>query len=527
MKTLVIFFADDSCRHIFDSSFGIKNAFDLALEWASSVKGVDSVPYVLSVNLPSESLSKFASYEEKSLIHTKKLTSDSVFSLLEGMAEVLETEKADNAIFSWADLPFLNLNITEEILKTHIDYKAEYTFADGYPYGFTPEVIDSGTVKILRELAKSNFKDEGEKKVSRTVLFDFLKNDINSFEVETCISDVDMSLLRLNFTAGSKLDFLSSLELYKAVCEENLCKIDVKKLCQKAEETSSLYKTVPAYYNIQLTSDVHFHPIYEPGNASGKSSMDEKDFSSLLEKISDFSEEAVVCPSFFGEPLLHPKFLSFVEKVFSHPFLSLLVETDGILVSEELCQKIKEIATSSRGKCGVNDVIWIVRLDSFSEGLYKELHSGFDGLGKAKEAVLLLEKYFPHAVFPQFVRMKDNESELESFWRFWSNKENGSGGEVLIQKYSSLCKVLPDRKSADLSPLERNPCYHLRRDMSIFADGSVPLCRETGRSIILGNVNESSLEEIFRKSDGEFKNHLGLSFCPECGKCDEYYTFNF
>jgi len=37
--------------------------------------------------------------------------------------------------------------------------------------------------------------------------------------------------------------------------------------------------------------------------------------------------------------------------------------------------------------------------------------------------------------------------------------------------------AIPERKVADLSPVIRFPCWHLKRDISVRLDGTVPMCR--------------------------------------------------
>ena len=86
--------------------------------------------------------------------------------------------------------------------------------------------------------------------------------------------------------------------------------------------------------------------------------------------------------------------------------------------------------------------------------------------------------------------------------------------------------LLPDEKPADLSPLERNSCWHLRRDMNILSDGSVPLCR-TRVSEKAGNVFEDSLDSIWKNISKEVEKHINSDYCSVCKGCDEYYTFNF
>jgi len=131
---------------------------------------------------------------------------------------------------------------------------------------------------------------------------------------------------------------------------------------------------------------------------------------------------------------------------------------------------------------------------------------------------------FPDSVWPQMIRMKDNEEELELFYRSWKEKLS----RVIIQKHDHFCSTIQDRRVADLSPLVRRPCWHLGRDMSILIDGTVPLCREdlyAARS--LGNALTDELEHIWNNGAPVYEQHLCGNYEGMCGACDEFYTFNF
>jgi len=160
---------------------------------------------------------------------------------------------------------------------------------------------------------------------------------------------------------------------------------------------------------------------------------------------------------------------------------------------------------------------------------YVKLHEGAKegDFQKVFENVSLLQAAIPGMVYPQFVRINENEEELESFFRFWNEKTNPAGGNFIIQKYDDFAGLLPSRKPADLSPVERIPCWHLRRDMTILSNGDVPSCRTYLFAGITGNVFEDSLEKIWHKTDEVLQKHIEKQYINKCERCDEFYTYNF
>ena len=62
------------------------------------------------------------------------------------------SEGVDDVFYFFADCPFLDIEITRRMHANHQRYFADYTFADGYPYGLTPEILTKDTVGRLRGL---------------------------------------------------------------------------------------------------------------------------------------------------------------------------------------------------------------------------------------------------------------------------------------------------------------------------------------------------------------------------------------
>lgn len=450
--------------------------------------------------------------------------------LLEKILQKSQAENAKNIVFSFADCPFINKNLTEKVFNSHVKYQAEYTFADGYSYGFSPEILNVGTVNILKELSKNQLENQ---KITRESIFNLIKTDINSFEVESVLSENDFRMFRFSFCCEKKENFLCCKELF---LEKN--SDDVEELQKIATKSPKILKTIPSFYNIQICDSINISSIYSPYETqfevknkispfSAKNFMNFNDFSNLIEKIAEFSCESVICFSLLGEPLNHPEILKFIEKVLSFEGLSIYFETDGLKINEDFCENLQKIVEKSKERTNNWPKIMIgVLLDSFTEQKYNEIHKNGD-FQKAKNAISMLENVIPKNVYPVFTRINENEDELESFFRFWNEKNSPSNGECIINKYENFVGLLPNRKPADLSPFERNICWHLRRDMTILTNGDVPVCKMCAFGSIFGNVFSQSLEEVWKKSDEWLRENINENYNEKCRMCDEYYTFNF
>lgn len=511
MKSIVIFYDQINSKYKNEKVFGGKSSVELSKQWAQNL-GI----------------------QEFTVSGCNTIT-----QLLEKMNEISLKEKADFVLFSFNDLPFLNDSLTKELINAHVEYKSEYTFADGYPYGFTPEVIDCGALKILLELSKTNYESEGKKLITRNGIYSFLKNDINSFEVETVLAQNDWRLFRFNFDCSNKLNFLSCKALDKIIIDNPKLKENVDELCKVASKDKNVLKTVPAFYNIQIADKCSGKCSYCPYPKEYKSVqkinvensdklMSFDNFSKLVEEISSFSENAVISLSLWGESFNHPDILKFIEKVLSYKDLSLFIETDGLLINQDFCSKLNKLLSDAEERNSQwPKIMFAISLDAFTSDVYKKIRGTEKSLEDAIKSVQMLVQSIGPYVYPQFVRMNENENELEKFFRFWKEKSNITQGNFIIQKYDDFANLLNECKPTDLSPVDRNICWHLRRDITILSNGDVTLCKEYVLNNVQGNIFTDGIETVWKKMDKCLEEQIEQKYIDKCGSCDEYYTFNF
>ena len=317
---------------------------------------------------------------------------------------------------------------------------------------------------------------------------------------------------------------------------------DALDFCNEAAKTAGILHTLPYYYAIQIAEKCTGNCIYCPypdeyrkkfgklpadaDKSDGKENnnaayMSYDRFSKIIDGMYEFSGDAVVALSLWGEPMYHPELVRFIKKVLEYPSLSVLVETTGVNVTEEFCAAVKDAVDASPERTGnYPPIMWIVSLDAVTQKTYETLHPGSElTLEQASAAAELLRKSFPSSTYVQMVRTKHNENELEAFFRGHENR--------IIQKYDYFCGKLPRFKPADLSPINRNECWHLRRDMQILDDGSVPLCKEYMFDSCVGNVLYESFESVWNKGVPLLESHIDEKYPDLCRNCDEFYTCNF
>jgi spiro-SPASM protein len=463
--------------------------------------------YVLLTDRPAEDFAGL--WEEKQ----GPVVSRDSWSAAEVLREV-EARRGDagHVFYLYGDEPLLDTALAEKMFESHCSYFADYTFADGYPEGLAPDILRAESLPQLIQLAEKH-----ELPRSRSLCFDTVEKDINAFDLETEISPVDRRMLRVVLAADTLRDTLQLKQIIAAGGR------DAESVGKVLDERQELLRTRPAYVQVQICAACLQSCSYCPypeaeGDPRGREGeMAAERWRELLEQVSEFSGEATVGISLWGEPALHSQIDELCSIAFRTPGIDLAVETSGVGWKAETLQRIARSSGSEGGA-----ITWIVSLDALERETYRRLRG--EGFEEAHAAVRMLRQLFPGQVYVQAVRMQENEEELDRFYRSWKAEEV----PLIIQKYDHFCGLLPERKISDLSPIERIPCWHLKRDLAVRLDGSVDLCREDlSGAYSLGNVFEEGIKAVWEKGTSYYLRHLEGSLPDICRRCDEYYTYNF
>jgi len=504
--------------------FGGPSALQRVQQWALSISGASGIVFFADPesSIPEGTLELGSKPEEQPwaalrVIRKEKWTEKTLVEALL-TASRLQGESSEDFLdalfYTWGDFPLIDRGVSENLWKLHYKFDAEYSFADGYPVGLAPEILSSRLPEKLMPLAVNR-----ENPVARDSLFEILRQDINAFDVETQLSPKDLRMDRVSISCDTRRNVNIAERLYAVGGR------DAESLCRIIPENRILLRDLPAFFPIQITDHCPQACSYCPFSElagdplKGDKFMERETFDSLCRNIIDFAGDAVIGLSLWGEPASHPEIAALIRSALAaggtDSSSRVLIETSGIGWDEEL---LRELA----GETAPGRLMWIISLDASDPDLYRALRG--EGQGDAEKTAGLLSELFGTSCWVQAVRMKENEEHLEAFYKKW----DGEGAQVIIQKYDSYASFLPERQPADLSPLDRFPCWHLKRDMPVLIDGSVPVCRDDlGRRDVLGNVFTDDFETVWAAGDALHGEHVRAEYPGPCADCDEYYCFNF
>ncbi len=520
MKDVIIIdstlpFINNSFNYIFTELTGHNTSFDIV------IKKIESLNFDKIILLPdrqNEYIDRIKKICKEKNIETWEIRTPvkNNAGLYENLNILVKEKKIDNIILFYLDSPLIDVDMINNLYKMHKDNISEYTFGDNFVEGLSPEVMSKDFISKITEYKYKKPDILGRK------VFDCIDADINKFFIELEIAAQDFSIMRIELTASSKRNF----KLLTNLLEFTDVKDGYRKYYKAIIEHPEILFIFPRYVEIEITNDCNLSCVFcaREKMKRKKESMDFELYKKIIDQLTGQYDDIIISFTLMGEPLMHPEFLKFVDYTIKQKnIFTLIVESNGALLNEKM---IKELSGYPAEK-----LVIVFGMDSLNSETYSRLRKSDDkGLfEKAKKNIIDFIEFNQSnklRTFIQILKMKDNNLEIEDFYNFWHSR----GVNVVIQKYNQYLDELDDRTVVDLTPLDRIPCWHIQKDMEIFSNGDVPVCKQDfNGKIKAGNAGESSIGDIWNN----LKKYFLLNYKEKydkigiCKECDEWYTYNF
>ncbi|MCG6147448.1 spiro-SPASM protein [Leptospira levettii] len=403
--------------------------------------------------------------------------------------------------------PLLNTSLTEKIWNRHKNFFSQYSYSENIPPGLIPTVI---TREFLSSLPDHLTTD----------IHSFFLKNINQYDVDIFFQSPDLRQLRLDFRYHS-LRSNTLINGLLAIAEE----IPYEDLLSTLKQNPELYRSSPSYMEWEIYKGCELSCVFCPREFIDKSNDGSfVPLATVKSLVSKFQKELTspitISLSGNGEPLLHPEFTSIIKEILTLSQLKeLIIETALYKNVDHLVSLILELDQTNKEKLCI-----ITNLSTLKEKTYQTLY-GKKGLTTVLESVDTLSKLLPkNSFYVQMIKMKEVEDEIDPYFTSFEKK----GINIILQKYNRFANQLPERRVSDLTPIHRDFCWHLTRDLYVNVTGDVSICKQNQPKII-GNLFTESLSDVWKKGQESFRHSFNGEhdkISAPCLNCDEWYTFN-
>lgn len=210
----------------------------------------------------------------------------------------------------------------------------------------------------------------------------------------------------------------------------------------------------------------------------------------------------------FAEPLVHPRFVDFVRYAKKKGIVDIRVITNGLLLGKFVDQVIE---------AGVTNLF--VSVDAMTKETYRKIRGhGFDKVVGALNALLFARAKSSSGlpvVRVSFVDLNLNRAEKKAFVEYWKERVDFVDVQVADNyNYAGDEKV-------DFGIPKKWDCMSPWARVAVLADGTVlPCCNFFGRNLPLGNVRDSSIEDIWRSPAMQsVREGVTDGSCSNCELC--------
>lgn len=400
------------------------------------------------------------------------------------------------------DAPLLREDLCREVWRRHREQNVDYTFADCFPQGLAGEAVSRFALEAMASLElEAALPDRGG-------LFTAILPFLNAFDVETVLSPRDFRPERVAFFDDGPAARLLIRRFLPAWAQ------DLENFLEAVWKGRVEQRTLPAYWKLQITEAVRSLPSYGLPlvRPQPPRHLDLEELARWARSLAEWMGGGYALPGFWGEVSSHPQPVEAL-LILANAGFQLVVETSGLGWNttdlERLAGEIPKLT-------------WIVELDALEAEQYRRLRG--EGFEEAWATATALRELFPGRVYLQAVRYQDTEETIEDFYR----RAREEGFKPLVVGYSSFAGRLPDRRTVDLSPYLRRPCWHLQRGIHTLVDGRVVACHQFPEGdVVWGNLREESPATIWARGEEWMRLQSSGEYPQPCRSCDEYYRFVF
>ncbi|MDY6967214.1 MAG: spiro-SPASM protein [Spirochaetota bacterium] len=420
--------------------------------------------------------------------------------------EIFSNTGVDHIVKIFCDSPFLDIEIIKEMIDLHLKYLAEFTYSENLPSGFSCEIMSNELIKTLPDTI------DGMLPLSQVI-----KSNINQFDVELYYKDPDIRDKRLAYRSGSPLDKRIMSNIYS-----KLGKIpkysEIRDLINNNPE---LLYAGPSFVEVELTGRCDLDCIFCYRNTikHRTTDIDIDLFEKILKDMNIFQLPYSICLGGSGEPMMHNNFYEIIETSLKESFVKdVVVETNGIYADNNY----KNLLLN----CTNNRIKTIFNINGLDNDTYLTIHNK-DYFQRVFENITSIQDALKgkNSIYIQIMKINETEVFLDNYYDFWEKYNI----PIILQKHNTYLGKIPDRRYSDLTPLERTPCWHLQRDVSILSDGRIIFCKQDiDGNYVKGRIQDESLYDLWKKSEHFFVDDYNGNYltCPDCKSCDEWYTFN-
>ncbi|MGJ4746218.1 spiro-SPASM protein [Leptospira sp. SA-E8] len=405
--------------------------------------------------------------------------------------------------------PILDPTLTEELILRHEKYLAQYSYSENLPPGIVPRILSREFVRSLPAGYAGGTQD-------------FLAKNINQFDTEIFYTSPDLRQWRLDFSANNPRSYRLLSSFLKE--KENWKYDELQSFLVSRPE---IFRAAPSYYEVELYRgceyECNFCPRQNLKPEDDNIILDPQVLDKLLSQAETLGLPYSVCFGGLGEPTLHPNFAELVQKTLASTSLKeLFIESALYSDLSGFIKLLSSLKEEEKKKISL-----IVNLTTRDKRAYSQLY-GKDNLDKVLQNLTAVSQVLPKSsIHLQFLKIQEVDPELDS----WYEQVQKEGYEIILQKYNSYSDAIPQRRASDLTPLGRDFCWHISRDLYLNADGQVSICKQTpgSKKHSIGDLNKDSLEQIWAKGNPFFTSSAKgahETIPAPCISCDEWYTFN-